>query len=330
MKKLICILLSAALGVTAFTACGKIETQPAKKLVLSEVTHSIFYASQYVAINEGYFAEEGLEIELVNAGGADKVMTSVLTGAADIGFAGAESCIYVYLQGREDYPKVFAQLTKCDGSFLVGREKVENFDWNSLKGATILPGRKGGMPYMTLLYALNQNGMEVGRDVFFNDTIQFNAMTGAFLSGEGDYVTVFEPSATDIEMQGKGYILASVGEEAGEVPYTAYFAAETVDGETLQKFTNAIAKGQKFVAEKSAAEIAAAIAPSFPETDMAVIEKVVQRYKDIGAFSFTPVMTEEAFERITDIVRNAGEIAQDAVVPFDALVDNAYAEKAVA
>ena len=327
MKKLICILLSAVLGVTAFAACGKTEAQPAKKLVLSEVTHSIFYAAQYVAINEGYFAEEGLEIELVNAGGADKVMTSVLTGAADIGFAGAESCVYVYLQGKEDYPKVFAQLTKCDGSFLVGREKAENFDWNSLKGATILPGRKGGMPYMTLLYALNQNGMEVGRDVFFNDTIQFNAMTGAFLSGEGDYVTVFEPSATDIEMQGKGYILASVGEEAGEVPYTAYFAAKDADSGTLQKFTNAIAKGQKFVAEKSAAEIAAAIGPSFPETDMAVIEKVVQRYKDIGAFSGTPVMTEDAFNRIIDIVKNAGEISADAVVPFEALIDNSYAEK---
>ncbi|MBP1571173.1 MAG: ABC transporter substrate-binding protein, partial [Oscillospiraceae bacterium] len=211
MKKLVCVLVAAAMAVCAFTACGKTEQQELKKVVLSEVTHSIFYAAQYVAINEGYFAEEGLEIELVNAGGADKVMTSVLTGAADIGFAGAESCIYVYLQGKEDYPKVFAQLTKCDGSFLVGRESVENFDWQSLKGSTILPGRKGGMPYMTLLYALNKNGLEVGKDVFFNDTIQFNAMTGAFLSGEGDYVTVFEPSATDIEMQGKGYILASVG-----------------------------------------------------------------------------------------------------------------------
>lgn len=329
MKKIIAVILSAALLCTALAACGKNQPQPLKKLVLSEVTHSIFYAPQYVAINEGYFAEEGLEIELVNAGGADKVMTSVLTGAADIGFAGAEACIYVYLQGKEDYPKVFAQLTKCDGSFLVGREPVENFDWASLKGSTILPGRKGGMPYMTLLYALNKNGLEIGRDVFFNDTIQFNAMTGAFLSGEGDYVTVFEPSATDIEMQNKGYILASVGEAGGEVPYTAYFAQQGYDAETLQKFTDAIAKGQKFVAEKSAAEIAAAIAPSFPETDIAVIEKVVQRYKDIGAFSATPVMTEEAFNRIVDIVRNAGEIAAEDVVPFEAIIDNTYAEKAL-
>ncbi|MBR2502494.1 MAG: ABC transporter substrate-binding protein [Oscillospiraceae bacterium] len=329
MKKIIAVILSAALLCLSLSACGKSEAEPMKKLVLSEVTHSIFYAPQYVAINEGYFAEEGLEIELVNAGGADKVMTSVLTGAADIGFAGAEACIYVYLQGKEDYPKVFAQLTKCDGSFLVGREKAENFDWASLKGSTILPGRKGGMPYMTLLYALNKNGLSVGKDVFFNDTIQFNAMTGAFLSGEGDYVTVFEPSATDIEMQGKGYILASVGEAGGEVPYTAYFAQQNYDAVTLQKFTDAIAKGQKFVAEKSAAEIAQAIAPSFPETDIAVIETVVQRYKDIGAFSETPVMGEDAFERITDIVRNAGEIGAEDVVPFEAIIDNSYAENAV-
>jgi len=198
-----------------------------------------------------------------------------------------------------------------------------------LKGSTILPGRKGGMPYMTLLYALNKNGLEVGKDVFFNDTIQFNAMTGAFLSGEGDYVTVFEPSATDIEMQEKGYILASVGEAGGEVPYTTYFAQQNFDKETLQKFINAIAKGQKFVAEKSAAEIAAAIQPSFPETDLAVIEKVVQNYKDIGAFSHTPVMNKEAFDRIIDIVKNAGEIEQEAQVPFEALIDNTYAEKAV-
>ena len=328
MKKLVCVLAAAAVAFLSFTGCSKTEQEELEKITLSEVTHSVFYAAQYVAINEGYFAEEGLEIELVNAGGADKVMTSVLTGAADIGFAGAESCIYVYLQGKEDYPKVFAQLTKCDGSFLVGREDADNFDWQSLKGSTILPGRKGGMPYMTLLYALNKNGLEVGEDVFFNDTIQFNAMTGAFLSGEGDYVTVFEPSATDIELQGRGYILASVGEAAGEVPYTTYFALKDYDADVLQRFTNAIAKGQQFVQEKSAAEIAQAIAPSFADTDVAVIETVVQRYKDIGAFSYTPVMSQDSFDRIVDIVKNAGEIAENAQVEFEALIDNSFAEKA--
>ena len=326
MKKFLGVLLSVAMVCTALTGCGTKEEQNLQKITVSEVTHSIFYAAQYVAINEGYFEEEGLDVELVNAGGADKVMTSVLTNSADIGLAGAEACVYVHAQGKEDAPQVFAQLTKCDGSFLVGREKVDNFDWKSLKGSTLLPGRKGGMPYMTLLYALNKNGLEVGKDVFFNDTIQFNAMTGAFLSGEGDYVTVFEPSATDMEMQNKGYIMASVGEEAGEVPYTTYFAKKDYDPEILQKFTNAIKKGQKFVEEKSVEEIAQSIQPSFPDTDIKVVQKVVERYKDIEAYSYSPIMEKEAYDRIIEIIRNAGELEENIVVAFDDVINNTYAE----
>ncbi|MEG3030192.1 MAG: ABC transporter substrate-binding protein [Oscillospiraceae bacterium] len=328
MKKAICLILSGCLLGGMLSGCQKAENLEAKKIVVSEVTHSIFYAAQYVAINNGYFKDEGLEVELVNAGGADKVMTSVLTGAADIGLAGAEACVYVYLGGKADYPKVFAQLTKCDGSFLVGRKAVESFEWQSLKGATILPGRKGGMPYMTLLYALNQNGLEVGKDVFFNDTIQFSAMTGAFISGEGDYVTVFEPSATDLEAQGKGHILASVGKAGGEVPYTAYFAPQGYDKDTLQRFTNAIAKGQQYVESHTAAEIAKVIQPSFVETQVKVIETVVQRYKDIGAYSHSPEMTKEAFDRIIEIIKNAKEIDSSAQVEYEKLIDNSYAEKA--
>lgn len=333
MKRVFLIILALVFACFTLVGCNAQQAPAAEKktvkIVLSEVTHSIFYAPQYVAINEGFFAQEGIEIELVNAGGADKVMTSVITGAADIGFAGAEACVYVYLQGKEDYPKVFAQLTKCDGSFLMGREADKNFKWDSLKGATILPGRKGGMPYMTLLYALNKNGLEVGKDVFFNDTIQFTAMTGAFVAGEGDYVTVFEPSATDLEAQGKGYIMTSVGEAGGEVPYTAYFALQNYDKDVLQRFTNAIYKGQKFVAEKSSAEIAKAIKPSFAETDLAVIETVVQRYKDIGAYSATPAMEKPAFDRIIDIIKNAKEIDAEQKVEFEKIIDNSYASAAV-
>ncbi|MEG0091470.1 MAG: ABC transporter substrate-binding protein [Oscillospiraceae bacterium] len=327
MKKILCLILSVCLCGTMLAGCRQEEKPAVKKIVLSEVTHTIFYAAQYVAINNGYFAKEGLEVEVVNAGGADKVMTSVLTKAADIGLAGAEACVYVYLGGKADYPKVFAQLTRCDGSFLVGRHSDDSFEWGDLEGATILPGRKGGMPYMTLLYALNKNGLEVGEDVFFNDTIQFSAMTGAFVGGEGDYVTVFEPSATDLETQGKGYILASVGKAGGEVPYTAYFAAQDCDKDTLQKFTNAIYEGQRFVKSHSAAEIAKAIQPSFAETDIEIIEKVVQRYKDIGAYSDTPAMTKQAFDRIIEIIKNAQEIDEDAVVEFEKVIDNQYAQK---
>ena len=287
----------------------------------------------YAAVNNGYFEEEGLEIELVNAGGADKVMTALLTDAADIGFAGPEAVVYVYARGREDYPKVFAQLTACDGSFLVGREPCEGeFDWESLRGATILPGRKGGIPYMTLLYCLNSHGMQVGRDVFFDESISFDAMTGAFVSGTGDYVTVFEPGATDLEMQGRGYILASVGEEGGTVPYTTYFANSdylAANSDVVESFTRAIYKGQQFVATHTAREVAQAIAPSFPDTDMGAMTKVVQRYMDIGAFSENGCMKKEDFDRLCRILKNAGELDRTVSVSFDAIVDNSFARAVI-
>ena len=331
-KRLLCALVAATLLISAFTGCTTVKEEEKKldKVVVSEVTHSIFYAPMYAAVNNGYFAENGIELELINAGGADKVMTAVLTDAADIGFAGPEAVIYVYAQGKTDYPKVFAQLTKCDGSFLVGREKNPDFKWTDLKGSTILPGRPGGIPYMTLMYCLNKNGLEIGKDVTFDDSIQFNAMTGAFVSGQGDYVTVFEPGATDLEAQGKGFVLASVGEEGGEVPYTTYFASDKLlkeDPELIKRFTAAIYKGQTFVNNSTTQEIAKAIAPSFPETDVKVIETVVQRYKDIGAYSLDPVMSEEAFTRLCDILTNAGELKTQ--VEYAAIIDNTFAKSVI-
>ncbi|MBR5521088.1 MAG: ABC transporter substrate-binding protein [Oscillospiraceae bacterium] len=320
--------MAVAVMCTVITGCKNGNDNNLAKLTVSEVTHSVFYAPMYVAMHNGYFREKGLEINLVNAGGADKVMTALLTDGADIGFAGPEAVIYVCAQGKEDYPRVFAQLTQCDGSFLVGRQPEEDFDWQNLRGSTILPGRKGGIPYMTLMYCLNNNGMEVGKDVFFDDSIRFNAMTGAFVSGTGDYVTVFEPGATDLEMQGKGYILASIGEEGGRVPYTTYFANEDFIENypvIVQRFTDAIYKGQQFVAENTARTVAEIIAPSFPDTDMESMTKVIQRYKDIGAYSENGIMTEEDFNRLCDILENAGELS--AAVEFEAIVDNSFARK---
>ena len=332
IKKFLAVILALGIFSACITACtGKqSDNKQMVKLTVSEVTHSIFYAPMYSAINNGYFEDVGIDIELVNAGGADKVMTALLTGGADIGFAGPEAVIYVAAQGKENYPKVFAQLTACDGSFLVGREKVENFDWQSLKGSTILPGRKGGIPYMTLEYCLNQNGLEVGKDVFFDESISFNAMTGAFVAGTGDYVTVFEPGATDLELQGKGYILASLGEEGGKVPYTTYFANSQLlanNAGLVQRFTDAIYKGQQFVKNSSAADIARAIAPSFPDTDIKIIESVVQRYKDIGAYSDSGIMLKEDFDRLCAILENAGELSTP--VEFESIVDNSFALKSL-
>ena len=224
-KKLCALAVCACLCIALLAGCGSAAAgKEMKKVNVCEVTHSVFYAPQYVAIANGYFAEEGLEIELTNGGGADKVMSAVLSGEMDIGFAGPEAAIYVYNEGKADYMQVFAQVTQRDGSFLVGREKDDSFTWDKLKGKHVLPGRKGGVPYMALEYVLKEAGLDVEKDLTFDNSIQFNLMAGAFTSGTGDYVTAFEPVASTMEKNGQGYIVASVGDAAGERPYTAYFA----------------------------------------------------------------------------------------------------------
>ena len=297
---------------------------------LSEVTHSVFYAPQYVALEQGFFADEGLNIDLPNGGGADKVMTAVLTGQADIGLAGPEACIYVYNQGKDDHPVVFGQLTACDGAFLMGREDV-SFNWEDLRGKTIIGGRKGGVPEMTLEYVLRQNGVEPQRDAVVDTSVQFNMMAGAFTGGNGDYVTLFEPTATEVEQAGKGYILCSIGQESGEIPYTAYFAARSyVDAnpETVQGFVNAIARAQQWVAEHTDRQVAEAICDQFPDTDLDILERVCARHREIDAWNRTPVMERQALERLETVMTQAGELATDQWVDFDGLVDNRFAQKA--
>ncbi len=298
-----------------------------RKVQLNEVTHSVFYAPQYAAMELGFFAEEGIELELVNGGGADKVMAAVLSGASEIGLAGPEAAIYVYLEGREDYSKIFAQLTKRDGAFLVGRQPVEDFTWESLEDSYVIGGRKGGVPLMTLEYLLKSKGLVPEENITVDSSIQFTAMAGAFVGGTGDYVTLFEPTASMLEAEGQGYILASVGEEAGEVPYTAYFANSSFieeNPELIAAFTRAVAKGQQWVMEADAAEIAEVIAPHFIDTDIDLLTTVTQRHKDIDAWNATPVMEEEAFNKLQDIMETAGELTER--VPFEDLVDNSFAE----
>ncbi len=331
MKKILSLLCALSLTAALLAGCGgeggKSETVTVR---LNEVAHSVFYAPQYAAIKEGFFAEEGIEIELTNGGGADKVMTAVLTDQSDIGLAGPEACIYVLGQGKEDAPRVFAQLTKRDGSFLVGRTD-EDFDWENLRGRTIIGGRKGGVPEMTLEYVMRQNGVIPHEDAVVDTSVQFNMMAGAFTGGNGDYVALFEPTATEVEQSGKGYVLCSIGQESGEIPYTAYFASQSYmekNSNVIQRFTNAVAKGQKWVMEHSAEEIAASIADQFPDTSEETLAMVAQRYKDIDAWNGTPVMEREALERLETVMEAAGELSRDQWVDFDRLVDNSYAEKA--
>ena len=328
MKKVIVLLLAAAL-IVCCAACGT-EGKTATHLVLSEVTHSVFYAPQYAAIELGFFADEGLEVELINGGGADKVMTSILTGEADIGFAGPEACIYVHNQEKEDAPVVFAQMTKRDGSFLVGRSS-DAFSWDQLRGKTIIGGRAGGVPEMTLEYVMRQNGVIPGADATVDTTVQFNMMAGAFTGGNGDYVTLFEPTATELEAAGQGYVLTSIGTESGEIPYTAYFAAESFlkeDSDTVQRFTNAIARALEYVHTHPASEVAEAIAPQFPDTSVETLTKVVQRYLDIDAWNADPVMQQQSLERLETVMETAGVLKHSEWVAFDALVDNSFAQAA--
>lgn len=295
------------------------------KVKVSEVTHSVFYAPQYIAIELGFFEEEGIDLELINSQGADKVMTAVLSNQVDIGFAGPEAAIYVYNEGKEDYAQVFAQVTQKDGSFLVSREPIENFEWSMLKGKHILPGRKGGVPYMTLQYVIEKNGLDIEGDLDFDSRISYDTMNSAFAGGTGDFVTIFEPTASVFEKEGKGYVVASVGEAAGEIPYTAYFAKKSFieeNSEVIQKFVNAISKGQKWVEEHSATEIAEVLLPSFPEVDLEILETVIQRYKEIDAWKVEPSMSEESFNQLQEVMIHAGELTTKA--PYEFIVNNNF------
>jgi len=329
MKKLFASLL-ALLMLVSLCACGAKQQSGLQKVVLNEVTHSVFYAPQYAAIYNGYFEEEGIELDLINGQGSDAVMTAVLSGAADIGLAGPETSIYVYNEGRKDYSQVFAQLTQKDGSFLMARKDNGNFQWEDLKGTTLLPGRKGGVPYMTLEHVIKSHGLTPGTDVIFDDSVQFANMASAFASGTGDYVTLFEPTASALEAQGVGTIVASVGQESGEIPYTAYCALKSYIADhpaLIESFTRAIYKGEQYVANHSAAEIADVIAPAFADTDKTLLEKSVQRYKDIDAWRQTPDMKEEAFDRLQQVMTEAGELQK--TVPFADVINNSFAEKVV-
>ncbi len=322
------ILIMLVIAVGVFIAKKQTtNTEGLKNIKVNEVTRSVFYAPQYVAINNGYFEENGFKIELSTGQGADAVMTAVLSNQCDIGFAGPEASIYVYNEGKEDYCQVFAQMTKRDGSFLVSKESTDNFSWEDLKGKIVIPGRKGGVPYMTLEYVLKKNGINPKTDLTLDDSIKFDLMASAFTSGEAEYVTLFEPTASLIEKEGKGHIVASVGETAGEIPYTAYFAKKSYienNEDNIQKFTNAIYKGQKWVKEHTSKEIAEVIASFFPDTDIETLSNAIQSYKDIDAWNDTPVLKEESFERLQEVMTSAGELEQKA--PYNKIVNNKYAE----
>ncbi len=326
MKKIFTILLSCLLIILPSSGCKK--DNGTKVIKLNEVTHSVFYAPLYVAIENGYFTEENLKIELINGGGADSSMTAVLSGAAHIGLMGPETVIYVHNQGKQDAPKVFGQLTQKDGSFLVSRVAEPNFEWSNLKGKEILAGRKGGVPAMTFEYVLNQLDMKNGVDFNLNFDVAFNMMTSAFLSGTADYCTVFEPTASEYQAEGKWHIVASVGEQSGEIPYTSFIALDSYienNSQIIKSFLKAIKKAFEFIDANTEYKVAEAIVKQFPSTTITSIETSIKSYKKINAWKTNLQATEESFNRLQDVMENAGELSSRA--PFNELVNNTLAKE---
>ena len=310
-KYLILIIILFLFIVAGFFIFNKKEESDLKKVKVAEVAHSIFYAPQYVAHKLGYFEEEGLDVEIILTSGADKVTSAVLSGDVNIGFCGSEATIYVYNEGEKDYLINFAALTKRDGSFLVSREKYDNFTLGDLKGKKIIGGRKGGMPEMTLEWALKQNGIDPKSDVKIDTSIAFAAMSGAFIGGEGDFVSLFEPNALEIEKNGYGYVVASIGELGGVVPYTAYNARKSYileNPDVIEVFTKAIQKGLDYVHNNDSREIAKLLEDYFPNTSIDDLEKLVQRHKDIDSWFNSTSISEKDFNHIQEIMISAGEL----------------------
>lgn len=327
MKKILSLTLAACLVAASLTGCS--EKSSLTPVTLNEVAHSIFYAPQYAAIELGYFEEEGLDLTLVNGAGADKVMTALISGDADIGFMGSEASIYVYQEGSKDYAVNFAQLTQRAGNFLVGRQPEENFSWDNLRGKKVLGGRAGGMPQMVFEYILKKNGIDPKTDLTIDQSINFGLTAAAFTSDDSDYTVEFEPFATGLELEGGGYVVASLGKDSGYVPYTAYSAKKSYldkNPEVIQAFTNAIQRGLEYVNSHSAEEIAKTIQPQFKETPIENITAIVNRYKAQDTWKEDTVFEEDSFELLENILEEAGELSQR--VPYEDLVNTTFAREA--
>ncbi len=333
MKKrcLVCFFVAVFVLFSLVVGCNsKTDTKELKKITLNEVAHSIFYAPQYVAIEKGYFKEEGLDVKLVNGAGADNTMTAVISGEADIGFMGSEASIYVYNEGAKDYIVNFSQLTQRAGNFLVAHETDKNFSWEKLKGKTVLGGRAGGMPQMVFEYILRKHSIDPQKDLNMIQNIDFGLTAQAFASGQGDYTVEFEPFAAGLEAEGQGIVVASLGEASGNVPYTAYSAKKSYmekNPDVIQSFTNAIQKGLEFVQENDVETIAKTIQPQFKETEISKITTIVERYKSQQTWKDNQVFEEAGFELLQDILEEAGVVEKRA--PYEKLITTDFAEEAV-
>lgn len=329
MKKKLSLALAGLLCLSAGVGCS---SQPAEDSLtpvrLNEVVHSVFYAPQYVAQELGFFEEEGLDVTVAIGNGADKSMTALISDSADIALLGTEAGLYVYAEGKADYPKTFAQLTQRAGNFLVSREEEPDFQWTDLTGKSVIGGRLGGMPELVLEYVIKENGMTIGEDMEIINNVDFSSTAGAFLGDMGDYTVEFEPAATTLEQSGAGHIVASLGEASGYVPYTVYMAQDAFLKEhpdVVEAFTRAIYKGQQWVESHTSAEIAEVILPQFSESDVETLTTIIERYKAQDTWKTDPTVSEEGFALIQEIMMEGGELAE--AIPYDKIVVTEFAEK---
>ena len=324
------VLAVTALPMGVFAAKKDSTEEKLTKVTLNEVAHSIFYAPQYVAIEEGYFKDEGLDLTLVTGFGADKTMTAVISGEADIGFMGAEASVYAYQEGATDPVVNFAQLTQRAGNFLVAREEMPDFKWEDLKDKKVLGGRKGGMPEMVFEYILRKNGLDPQKDLTIDQSIDFGSTAAAFTGDtSADFTVEFEPSATALEKEGAGYVVASLGVDSGYVPYTSYSAKTSYmekNPEIIQKFTDALQKVMEYVQSHTPEEIAEVIAPQFAETDLDTVTAIVKRYYDQDTWKSNLIFEKESFELLEDILEDSGELSER--VSYEELVTTKYAREA--
>lgn len=332
VKRMIGLLLSAVLISGVVSGCGNTEEKSVRgrvKVTLNEVAHSLFYAPMYVAIEEGYFADEGIDLTLVTGFGADKTMTAVLTGEADIGFMGSEASIYTYVGGTDDVVVNFAQLTQRAGNFLVAREPIEDFSWDMLIGKQVLGGRAGGMPQMVFEFILKKYGIDPKADLMIDQSIDFGSTAAAFSGGQGEYTVEFEPHATALELKGDGFVIASLGESSGYVPYTAFSAKSSyiaMHPDIIQGFTDAMQKGMDYVNGHSPEEIAKVIKDQFPEMEREALTLIIARYYDQGTWKDNLIYEEDSFMLLQNILEESGELSQR--VPYEELVTSKFAEVA--
>ncbi|SHG48969.1 ABC transporter substrate-binding protein [Ornithinibacillus halophilus] len=327
MRKASFLVLFSSLLIVLLAACSS-DSDETTSINIGEVTRSVFYTPQYVALEKGFFEDEGLDVELQTTWGGDTTMTALLSDGIDVALVGAETSIYVYAQDSNDYAVNFAQLTQTDGTFLVSKENVENFEWEDLKDSNFLGQRKGGMPQMVGEFVLKQHGIDPHNDLNLSQNIDFANIPSAFATGDYEYVQLFEPTASVFEKEGNGHVIASFGEESGHVPYTVFMAKQSYfedNPENVKAFTRAIYQAQQWVEDADPEEIAEVVQPYFDDVELDILTSSIERYKNQGSFATDPILDEEEWNNLKNIMDEAGELPED--VPYEDVVNTDIAEE---